>query len=107
MAQAYVFPLFTFDFSVIYEWETWFKLLFINTGMTVLNYLWIGRFNKDKFQKKKPQHPEVKRVISNFNKTFQASEFSLEAVDKYDLVESLMLSIGMWITPKANGYQIP
>jgi magnesium-transporting ATPase (P-type) len=59
MAQAYVFPLFTFDFSVIYEWETWFQLLFINTGMTVLNYLWIGRFNKDKFQKKKPQHPEV------------------------------------------------
>jgi magnesium-transporting ATPase (P-type) len=55
LGQAYVYPTLSFDFSVIYEWETWFQLIFINAVMTVLNYLWIGRFNKDKFQKKKPQ----------------------------------------------------
>ena len=55
LGQAYVYPTLTFDFSVVYRWETWFQLIFINTGMTVLNYLFLWRFNKQAFKKKKPQ----------------------------------------------------
>jgi len=54
LGQAYVYPTLSFEFSVIYEWETWFQLVFINAGMTILNYLFLWRFNKEKFVKKKP-----------------------------------------------------
>lgn len=59
LSQAYVYPTMTFDFSVIYKWETWFSLILVNVFMTTLNYLWFGRYNKDKFKKEKPQPPEV------------------------------------------------
>jgi protein-S-isoprenylcysteine O-methyltransferase Ste14 len=59
LSQAYVYPTMTFDFSVIYKWETWFSLILVNVFMTIFNYLWFGRYNKDKFKKEKPQFPEV------------------------------------------------
>lgn len=55
LGQAYVYPTLSFDFSVIHKWETWFQLIFINAGMTVLNYLFLWRFNKHAFKKKEPQ----------------------------------------------------
>lgn len=54
LSQAYVYPTLSFDFSVIYNWETWFSLIFVNVFMTSLNYLWFWRYNKDKFKKEKP-----------------------------------------------------
>lgn len=59
LSNAYVYPTLTFDFSVIFEWETWFSLIFVNVFMTTLNYLWFWRYNKDKFKKKEPQSPEA------------------------------------------------
>jgi hypothetical protein len=59
LGQAYVYPTLSFDFSVIYEWETWFQLIFMNAGMAILNYLFLWSFNKDKFIKKKPQNNEL------------------------------------------------
>ncbi len=58
LSQAYVYPTLTFNFSVIYKWETWFSLIIVNVFMITLNYLWFWRYNKDKFIKK-PQSPEV------------------------------------------------
>ncbi len=58
LSQAYVYPKLTFDFSVIYNRETWFSLIFMNVWMIIFNYLWFWRYNKDKF-KKKPKSPEV------------------------------------------------
>jgi hypothetical protein len=59
LSQAYVYPTLTFDLSVIYKWETWFSLVFINFFMVTINYLWFWRYNKDKFKKEKPQSPEA------------------------------------------------
>ncbi len=59
LGQAYVYPTLTFDFSLVYRWQTWIQLIFINTGMTALNYLFLWRFNKQVFKKKKPQNSEV------------------------------------------------
>lgn len=55
LVQAYVYPMVTFDFSVIMKRETWIHLIFINAGITIFNFFWFWRPNKEKFQKKKPQ----------------------------------------------------
>lgn len=59
LVQAYVYPTLTFDFSVIYEWSTWARLIFFQTWMTVVFYFVLWRPNRKSLQKEKPQSPEV------------------------------------------------
>lgn len=59
LVQAYVYPTMTFDFSVLYEWSTWARLIFFQTWMTVVFYFVLWRPNRTNLKKEKPQVPEV------------------------------------------------
>jgi ABC-type antimicrobial peptide transport system permease subunit len=58
LVQAYVYTTLTFDFSVIYEWSTWARLIFFQTWMTVVFYFVLWKPNRKSLQKEKPQSPE-------------------------------------------------
>ncbi len=59
IAQAYVYPTLSFDFSVIFNFSTWAELIFMQIWMTVFFYFVIWRPNRKAFLKEKPQDSEV------------------------------------------------
>ncbi len=59
LVQAYVYPMLTFDFSVIYKWSTWAQLIFFQTWMTIVFYFTFWRLNQKLYKEEKPQDSEV------------------------------------------------
>ncbi|SDA96649.1 hypothetical protein SAMN03080617_04264 [Algoriphagus alkaliphilus] len=58
LAQAYVYPTFTFDFSVIYKWSTWVQNAFFQLWMTITFYFIFWKPNPKLREKVNPQKSE-------------------------------------------------
>jgi hypothetical protein len=59
LAQAYVYPTLSFDFSVIYNFSTWAQLIFMQSWMTVIFYFALWRPNRKALLKEKTQDSEA------------------------------------------------